>query len=187
MSDPTSSIDSPTRTPMLARQVVILRVCVCTSTSTLKPTTLLRALSSSTTSDLITHSKLVPSKALSITFSRSGGKGGQNVNKVNTKATLAVNLTSDWIDPSSADRLLSQNGAWAKSDNTLVLSSSKNRTQKANIKDVIARLEEAVAVALVEPKERNMRTGIANVTKQNRKNDKRRRSDVKQNRRSVDW
>ena len=40
------------------------------------------------------------SSDLNITYSRSQGPGGQNVNKVNSKAEVRINLnTCNWIDP----------------------------------------------------------------------------------------
>jgi protein subunit release factor A len=67
----------------------------------------------------------------------------------------------------------------------------EHRTQKANRIEALSKLRSMVTDALTPPKEREMQEGISEITKANRRSDKRFRSKVKQNRGSVrnsgDW
>jgi len=60
-----------------------------------------------------------------------------------------------------------------------------HRTQAKNKAEGLKILLQAVRDVWEEPKERNMRVGIGSVTKERRKNDKRQRSSVKENRGSF--
>ena len=91
----------------------------------------------------------LPDDELVFTFSRSPGPGGQNVNKVATKATLRFDVAgssslSDWqrcrIQEELAPRL-DKNGV-------LSLSSSRERTQSANQREARARFIRLLADAL---------------------------------------
>ena len=47
----------------------------------------------------------IPFDKLQYNFSRSSGPGGQNVNKLNTKVELRMNLNSDWLPTNIRQRL----------------------------------------------------------------------------------
>ncbi len=57
--------------------------------------------------DLVINTYLtIPDSELQAAFARSGGPGGQNVNKVNSKASLSWDLTSSTVlYPATMDRL----------------------------------------------------------------------------------
>ncbi|PSR74260.1 hypothetical protein PHLCEN_2v10004 [Hermanssonia centrifuga] len=66
----------------------------------------------------------ISKQLVEFTFSRSSGPGGQNVNKVNTKATLRCPLTSEWIPLWARETL-------KKSLHALVLSASSSQLVNA--------------------------------------------------------
>lgn len=102
----------------------------------------------------IGHVRL-PSEILRFAFARSGGPGGQNVNKLNTKATLTLDL-SDLTGRMPADaivRLTAQAGCHLATDR-LVISSDENRSQQANKQQCLDKLRKLILVAMVRPKRR---------------------------------
>ena len=127
-----------------------------------------------------TYKVVVPRNGVKFTFSRSSGPGGQNVNKVSTRATLRFRLDSaGWLPDEVRDRLAAQEPSRINKHGEFSLSSDVHRTQPRNIDDCLQRLQAIVDVASVAPKVRKMRTGLGAETKRRRRDSKRRRSQVK--------
>ena len=125
-----------------------------------------------------------PAGALRIQFSRSSGPGGQNVNKLNTKAELWVRIDAlEGLSEKARARLRSAAGRRVTNAGELHLVSESHRGQEANRLEVFERLREMIVRAKVEPKVRKkIKPGRA--AKAKRLENKKRRSEVKQNRRS---
>ena len=97
----------------------------------------------------------LPDAALSFSFSRSSGPGGQNVNKVNTRATLTVTTASleSALPPFAVRRLQTVASRYLTQDG-LQISSGDSRSQVANRKACLERLREVLVEALRRPKRR---------------------------------
>jgi ribosome-associated protein len=91
-------------------------------------------------------------------FSRSGGPGGQNVNKVNTRVTLRVALEDlAGLSPAEAARLRESLGSRLSRSGektALVLSSSEERSQKVNLERAYVRAEALICASARLPKKR---------------------------------
>ena len=93
--------------------------------------------------------------ASEISFSRSGGPGGQNVNKLNTKVTLRLRLSR--IDGLSEAELERARGTLANrisSEDEIVISSDEERSQRTNLERAYFRVEALITQAARLPKHR---------------------------------
>ncbi len=96
---------------------------------------------------------IIPQRELKVTFSRSKGPGGQNVNKVNTKVTLYFNVEHSEALTQEQKRRIKQKLASRMSRNgVLILSASNHRSQHANRETALRRLSDLLTGALkVQP------------------------------------
>jgi ribosome-associated protein len=124
----------------------------------------------------------IPDAELRFTFARSGGPGGQNVNKVASKAILHWNLDANTTLPSAVKerlRMAETNRITAEGD--LVLHGQRFRDQAQNIEDCRTRLQEMVLRALTPPTPRRP-TKPTRGSKQRRRAAKREQSERKERR-----
>lgn len=128
----------------------------------------------------------IPKSEFDISYARSPGPGGQNVNKVNSKVILRWEVAASPSLPASVrHRMLAIWKSRVTKTGHLVLHSHRYRDQSRNLADVMNRLREMILVATVVPKPRKPSRPSAGA-KRRRLEEKKRRSNVKQNRRSVD-
>lgn len=120
---------------------------------------------------------------LRIQYSRSGGPGGQNVNKVNSKAEIWLKLDSiTGLTHRAVERLRALAGNRITQQDEIHLRSETERSQESNRQEVLDRLREMVVAAKVEPKLRR-KTKPSKGAKRRRLEAKRIRGEIKSNRR----
>jgi ribosome-associated protein len=97
----------------------------------------------------------IPDSELQFTFARSGGPGGQNVNKVASKAVLHWKLAASLALPEDVkQRFIEQNRWRITTDGVLVLDSQRFRDQAKNVADCLEKLRGMLLRALHKPKKR---------------------------------
>ena len=82
----------------------------------------------------ITHYLTIPASELQAVYSRSGGPGGQNVNKVNTKATLIWDLNqTQSLYPTTLTRLRALAASRITDEGLLKIHCQVHREQSRNL------------------------------------------------------
>src|SRR4051812_35294853 len=97
---------------------------------------------------------IVPTALLRAETSRSGGPGGQNVNKLETRVTIAVDVDALPLPDDKKKRVREKLAGRVNREGTLRVTSQAERSQLANRDRALARMEELLRDALVEPKPR---------------------------------
>lgn len=139
-----------------------------------------------------------------VTFSRSSGPGGQNVNKLNTKASVRLELSQvsghapdsldlahprKWLTRDLVSRIAKKSPYYVASDHSILVTSMRHRTQEANVEDALQKLhahllelaqEGMVGETSDDQRERVRR--LQNAEARRKKQNKIKRADVKSGR-----
>lgn len=126
---------------------------------------------------------MVRASELEFTFSRSGGPGGQAVNKVNTRATLRLAVTSiHGLSEHAMTRLRRLAGRRLTNDGLIVIHAWSERSQLMNKRACIERLQELVSEAVKIPIPRKKKR-VTKAMKRKQRETKEKRSERKARRR----
>ena len=135
---------------------------------------------------LVVNSRIqVPLREFRFTFARSPGPGGQNVNKVNSKATMHWNVTNTTsLSEAVRERFLKAFHGRINQEGEFFLSSSRFRDQGRNVADCMEKLRGMLTKVAVAERPRKKTKPTAGA-KRRRLDAKRRQGDKKKMRRSV--
>jgi ribosome-associated protein len=125
----------------------------------------------------------IPRSELRFTFVRSSGPGGQNVNKVASKAVLRWSVrNSSAVSDEQRERIARRLLRRINDRGELILTSQRYRDQAKNIDDCLNKLQSLVASAVVPPRPRK-KTRPSKAARETRLRDKRAAAEKKQRRR----
>lgn len=121
----------------------------------------------------------VPRSEITMAFSRSSGAGGQNVNKVNSKAEVRWDIaSSDSVPQDVLGRFLSRYRNRLDAEGLVLVTSERHRDRERNVEDAVEKIEEWVQSVWDKPKPR-IKTKPSKGAKRRRVKEKRHDGDKK--------
>ena len=127
----------------------------------------------------------IPEEQLEWSFARSSGPGGQNVNKVNSKATLRWRPQPGTVTASVWSRFKKHAKRYLTVNDEVVIQAQEHRDQTQNIEACRTKLRELLQASLKPPK-RRIATKPTLGSRRRRLDDKRKQADKKRGRQSKD-
>lgn len=127
------------------------------------------------------------SSEISFSFSRSGGKGGQNVNKVSTKVLLKFDVEASQLLTDRQKSIIHEKlSTYISQEGLLQLQCDETRSQLKNKEIATTRFHQLIQTALTPVKKRK-KTRIPRSVKEKRLKKKKIKSQKKENRRKDGW
>ena len=130
----------------------------------------------------ITDSLSIPETEITFTASRSGGPGGQNVNKVSSRVTLLFDVAaSRSLSEEQRRRILTRLATRINQDGVLRIVSQRTRSQDLNRADALERFSDLLRRALTMAR-RRVKTAVPAAVRERRLEEKKKRTRIKQSR-----
>lgn len=127
----------------------------------------------------IKHGITIPADELIVTASRSGGAGGQHVNKTSSRITVQWNVrTTRALSEDQKQRVIAKLQSELSNDGEVTIHHSSSRSQFQNKKAALDHLADKIRRALHVPKKR-LATGVSKGAKEKRLQSKRIHSTIK--------
>ena len=131
---------------------------------------------------IINTSLAIPLVEIEFSYVRSSGPGGQNVNKVSSKAVMRWSILHNLsLPPGVRQRFLERYANQITVTGDLVITGSQFRDQKRNAEDCLEKLRSMVLLVAVPPKPRR-KTKPTRGSKERRLSEKKSHGKKKQNR-----
>lgn len=123
---------------------------------------------------------LIPSSAMQWSFARSGGAGGQNVNKTSTKASLTVAVEDITCSNAARARIITAFGE------SITVTNQTSRSQWQNRRNCLQQLTEMLDTAAAPPPAKRKKTKPTRGSVERRLESKRRDGEKKRDRKSLE-
>ena len=136
---------------------------------------------------VVNETLTIPESELAFSASRSGGPGGQNVNKVSSRVTLTFDVAnSPSLSHDQRRLILARLKTRINKDGVLRVISQRTRSQEMNRDDAVARFTELMQIALRKETVR-VKTRVPAAARDRRLDEKKRKATVKHSRSAKVW
>ncbi len=127
----------------------------------------------------------IPESEITESFIRSGGPGGQNINKVSSAVQLRFNLGKSTVLPDHVkSRIMQHHHNWITKDGELIIEAGQFRTQRQNRESARRKLR-MIVVSHLKPKKKRIKTKPSHSARQSRLDSKKKHSQKKSLRRDT--